>query len=605
MEQPLSICLRLTVRARRQPPCRRARARPSPRRLAGRGHKVTVLAPSASPRGAAQPAAGGCARWPRATPRPLQALPRRAAGDRGRPGACRCASGRGGVRHPRRLPANVAPGGRARAASTSSHAHEPLLPGDRQLGRRSTRPALTAPRSTPRPTGRWLAAARRPRASAGGPASTPCSPPASAPPRRPRPALPRRLPVIPDGIDPALSARAASAAPGSWSSLDGRGPRQVDARARAARRPRRPSSSCAARGSRSGRRPLRPYVPAQARGRVHVASPAATAERAAVLARPTCSSAPREGGGASRWPGRRRACGCAVVARPGRARPAPCSLRRRPAGAGGRRDRRACSTTPSCASSWRPRARAAAAERSPRPVAEQIEAVYARARARRRVHAARRPLARPRRDRGDLHMHTRYSHDCATDGRRPARPLHRAGPGRDRGHRPQRDRRRARGAADRARAELPITVIVGEEVKTVAGRGDRPVPDREDRARAHDGRHRGRDPAPGRPGATCPTRSTACTRSPSATLHRLLDEIDIFEVYNSRLLFDAFNDEAAALRPQVQPDPVGAGSDAHVLQGLGTAINRIPAFDGPEEFLVAMRHNRSSAGRAACSTCRG
>jgi hypothetical protein len=29
-----------------------------------------------------------------------------------------------------------------------------------------------------------------------------------------------------------------------------------------------------------------------------------------------------------------------------------------------------------------------------------------------------------------------------------------------------------------------------------------------------------------------------------------------------------------------------------VLQGIGTAINRIPAFDGPEEFLVAMRHNQ-------------
>jgi PHP-associated len=34
-----------------------------------------------------------------------------------------------------------------------------------------------------------------------------------------------------------------------------------------------------------------------------------------------------------------------------------------------------------------------------------------------------------------------------------------------------------------------------------------------------------------------------------------------------------------------------AGSDAHVLQGIGTAINRIPAFDGPEEFLLAMRQS--------------
>ena len=34
-----------------------------------------------------------------------------------------------------------------------------------------------------------------------------------------------------------------------------------------------------------------------------------------------------------------------------------------------------------------------------------------------------------------------------------------------------------------------------------------------------------------------------------------------------------------------------AGSDAHVLPGIGTAINRIPAFDGPEEFLLAMRQS--------------
>ena len=34
-----------------------------------------------------------------------------------------------------------------------------------------------------------------------------------------------------------------------------------------------------------------------------------------------------------------------------------------------------------------------------------------------------------------------------------------------------------------------------------------------------------------------------------ATLHRLLDEIDIFEVYNSRLLFDSFNDDALRFAP--------------------------------------------------------
>ena len=73
-----------------------------------------------------------------------------------------------------------------------------------------------------------------------------------------------------------------------------------------------------------------------------------------------------------------------------------------------------------------------------------------------------------------------------------------------------------------------------------------------------------------------------------ATLLRVLDRIDIFEVYNSRLLFESFNDDA--LRFATKYNLVqSAGSDAHVLQGIGTAINRIPAFDGPEEFLLSLR----------------
>jgi hypothetical protein len=76
----------------------------------------------------------------------------------------------------------------------------------------------------------------------------------------------------------------------------------------------------------------------------------------------------------------------------------------------------------------------------------------------------------------------------------------------------------------------------------------------------------------------------------TATLLRELDRIDIFEVYNSRLLFESFNDDA--LRFATKYNLIqSAGSDAHVLQGIGTAINRIPSFDGPEEFMLAMRQN--------------
>jgi predicted metal-dependent phosphoesterase TrpH len=74
----------------------------------------------------------------------------------------------------------------------------------------------------------------------------------------------------------------------------------------------------------------------------------------------------------------------------------------------------------------------------------------------------------------------------------------------------------------------------------------------------------------------------------SATLHRHLAEIDLFEVYNARLLFEAYNDEALRFATKYNLT-MGAGSDAHVLQGIGTGALRMRAFDGPEEFLLSLR----------------
>jgi predicted metal-dependent phosphoesterase TrpH len=73
-----------------------------------------------------------------------------------------------------------------------------------------------------------------------------------------------------------------------------------------------------------------------------------------------------------------------------------------------------------------------------------------------------------------------------------------------------------------------------------------------------------------------------------ATLHRHLPEIDVFEVYNARLLFDTYNDEALRFARKYGLLQ-GAGSDAHVLQGVGTGALRLRRFDGPEEFLLALR----------------
>ena len=73
-----------------------------------------------------------------------------------------------------------------------------------------------------------------------------------------------------------------------------------------------------------------------------------------------------------------------------------------------------------------------------------------------------------------------------------------------------------------------------------------------------------------------------------ATIHRHLAEIDIFEVYNARLLRDSFNDEALRFARKYRLLQ-GAGSDAHVLQGVGTGSVRMRRFDGPEEFLLSLR----------------
>ena len=72
------------------------------------------------------------------------------------------------------------------------------------------------------------------------------------------------------------------------------------------------------------------------------------------------------------------------------------------------------------------------------------------------------------------------------------------------------------------------------------------------------------------------------------TLHRHLGEIDVFEVYNARLLFETYNDEAVRFARKYNL-VAGAGSDAHVLPGVGTGALRMRAFDGPEEFMLSLR----------------
>jgi predicted metal-dependent phosphoesterase TrpH/glycosyltransferase involved in cell wall biosynthesis len=74
----------------------------------------------------------------------------------------------------------------------------------------------------------------------------------------------------------------------------------------------------------------------------------------------------------------------------------------------------------------------------------------------------------------------------------------------------------------------------------------------------------------------------------ATTLHRHLADVDVFEVYNARLLFEDHNDEALRFARKYNL-VMGAGSDAHVLQGVGTGAVRMRSFRDPEEFLISLR----------------
>jgi predicted metal-dependent phosphoesterase TrpH/glycosyltransferase involved in cell wall biosynthesis len=74
----------------------------------------------------------------------------------------------------------------------------------------------------------------------------------------------------------------------------------------------------------------------------------------------------------------------------------------------------------------------------------------------------------------------------------------------------------------------------------------------------------------------------------SSTLRAHLADIDVFEVYNARLLFEAYNDEALRFARKYNLT-MGGGSDAHVLQGVGTGGLRMRAFRDRDEFLLSLR----------------
>ena len=78
-------------------------------------------------------------------------------------------------------------------------------------------------------------------------------------------------------------------------------------------------------------------------------------------------------------------------------------------------------------------------------------------------------------------------------------------------------------------------------------------------------------------------RTTPTYQALIDNLHR----IDVIEVYNAKVALSSFNLSAERFAAKYNI-VAGAGSDAHVLQALGTAMLRMPRFHDPESFMAAL-----------------
>ncbi|HEU4462907.1 MAG TPA: PHP domain-containing protein [Solirubrobacterales bacterium] len=225
-------------------------------------------------------------------------------------------------------------------------------------------------------------------------------------------------------------------------------------------------------------------------------------------------------------------------------------------------------------------------------VADELEAIYRRLLARRhdptgdpevRERISGRPLIEV-----DLHMHTDHSGDCAT----PVDVLINTARDRGLGAIAITDHNEVSGAleARKLAEELgDIKVIVAEEVKT-----------------AEQGEVIGLFLEEKIPKGLTMAETIAEIRRQGGLVYvphpfdrfhsvpdyeHLLDmveEIDLLEVFNPRVAVTSFNEEAVRFARKYRIVPA-AGSDSHVAQGLGSVRQRIHDFDGPAEFLEAMR----------------
>jgi predicted metal-dependent phosphoesterase TrpH/glycosyltransferase involved in cell wall biosynthesis len=220
-------------------------------------------------------------------------------------------------------------------------------------------------------------------------------------------------------------------------------------------------------------------------------------------------------------------------------------------------------------------------------VARELEEIYTTVGTRRRRRRQAEPLEGRPWIVADLHMHTSWSHDCSIDSAELVDYAEAEGLGAI----AVTDHNVFGGAleaADYARGR-DLVVIPGEEVKT-DGQGEviglfleqeipRGLSFADTIAAIRD--------QGGLVYVPHPFDRLHAIPDPR-TLHRHLADIDVLEVYNARLLFETYNDEALRFARKYNLT-MGAGSDAHVLQGVGTGALRMRSFDDPEEFLLSLR----------------
>ena len=224
-------------------------------------------------------------------------------------------------------------------------------------------------------------------------------------------------------------------------------------------------------------------------------------------------------------------------------------------------------------------------------VADDVEHLYDGLVARRHPRSGDPQIAvrlrpRPRID-VDLHMHTDHSHDCAT----PVEVLLATARDQGLGAIAVTDHNVITGAheAREQAAKYGVKVIVAEEVKT-ADQGEviglfieQQIPR----------------------GMTLAETVAEIRRQgglvyvphPFDRMHAvpdyehllgIVDDIDAIEVYNPRVAIGSFNEEAERFAAKYRI-LAGAGSDSHVAPGLGSVRVRMADFDGPQEFLEALR----------------